>query len=210
MDRALTLLLAVIAGLVVVLGVGALVLTLGGDDDPGELVFEELEPSEFPPVEHDPDAAVALREAWTRWRTATFVSSGTWTRTLDARPDEPLTGEAYTAQDPPRRFQIKLSAVVERTETEETYERLLGTELALVDGYVRGDNRLYDVADAGDGCFHAELIKPVINSPWGLWAEYCFDDATGALELARLRKPDGVDVERHTTIRAEVADADFG
>lgn len=210
MDRALTLLLAVIAGLVVVLGVGALVFTLVGDDEPDELVFEDLEPSAFPPVEHDPDAAVALRDAWTRWRTATFVSSGTWTRTDDDRPDEPLTGEAYTAQDPPRRFQIKLDAVVERTETEEDYEQSLGIELALVDGYIRGDNRLYDVADAGDGCFHAELIEPVLRSPWGRWAEYCFDEETGALELARLRRQSAVDVERHTTIRAEVADADFG
>ena len=97
MVRALTLLLAAVLSVVVVVGVAAVVLTLGADDDGGGVVFEELEPSTFPPVEHDLDAAVALREAWTRWRTATFVSSGVWTRIDDARPDAPIFQRAASA-----------------------------------------------------------------------------------------------------------------
>ena len=209
MDRALTVLLGVIAGVVVVLGAVALVVTLTGDDDPEEARFAELEPSRFPPVTHDDAAARALVDAWSRWRTATFVSSGSWTRILDADPDAPLTGDVYSAQDPPRRFQVRLDGASSIDDPDD-YQSTLVAEISLVGGYVIGDARLYDVADVGDGCFHAELIVAALGSPWGRWAEYCFDEATGALELARVRRQSAVDIERHDAIRADVGDSDFG
>lgn len=203
MDRALVVFLAVVVGAVLTLGVVAAVRTFDGDDS------ASIETS-FPPVEHDGDAAVDLIEAWSRWRTSSFVASGTWTRTLDG-VDAPLTGEVYLAQDPPRRYVVRLGSVVARTTDQEAFENEVVTELALVGGYVTGDGRLYDVAEGDEpGCWRAELVVPALASPWGRWAEYCFDDETGALTKARVRRQSAIDIEINTDVRAEVSDADFG
>ncbi len=74
----------VVIGVVVVLGLAALVLDR--DDDTPSSPIEELS---FPAVEHDEVAAQDLVVAWERWRTASFVTDGTWTRTLD-ESDAPL------------------------------------------------------------------------------------------------------------------------
>ena len=71
-----------------------------------------------------------------------------------------------------------------------------------------GSNRLYDVATDGV-CYQAELIGPALASPWGRWAEFCFDEESGALRLARIRRPSAIDVESINTIRTEVSRADF-
>ncbi|MEO0493201.1 MAG: hypothetical protein AAF081_07285 [Actinomycetota bacterium] len=209
MDRALSVVLAVVAGLIMVLGVAALVVTFSGDDDTDEAVFEPLGPSSFPPVEHDAVAARDLFEAWTRWRTATFVSSGTWTRVDDDMPDEPLIADVYTAQERPRRYQVRFGEVV-RIDDEASYESRLVAELGLVGDWILGENRTHDVAAVGDGCFHAESLVAVLGASWGRWAEFCFDDATGAMVSARVRRQSAVDIERHDAIRAEVEDDDFG
>ena len=41
-------------------------------------------------------------------------------------------------------------------------------------------------------------------------AELCFDDDSGALVLARIRRPSAIDVESIHTVRTDVTDADFG
>ncbi len=208
MQRGLSVILGlVVAGVVLLAGV-AVVLTLRADgDDTAEVTFEPFEVN-FPPVDHDPDSARALIDAWTRWRTATFVVSGTWTRTLDDDPN-PLVGEVYVAQQPPRRYSVRLGNVVDLDRDQATFEADVATELALVGGYVLGDTRLYDVATTDAGCFRAELIEPVAASPWGFWAEYCFDDGSGALASARVRRQTAVDVEEVTAIRTDVTDEDF-
>ena len=111
MDRALTVILGLVAGGIVVLLVAALVLTVTtADDEPFEVTFSPIE-TEFPAVEHDPAAARDLIDAWAARRTGTYVATGTWTRTVDGR-DDPLVGSVFVAQDPPRRYVVRLGAQV--------------------------------------------------------------------------------------------------
>jgi len=90
------------------------------------------------------------------------------------------------------------------------YNDQVAIELALVGGYVSGDARLYNVGRGDPGCFRAEQIVNVLASPWGRWAEFCFDPSSGALASARVRRPSAVDVEIISVIRTDVSDADFG
>ncbi|MEQ8841578.1 MAG: hypothetical protein RIB98_11400 [Acidimicrobiales bacterium] len=215
----------VVAGVVAVLAVAALVL--GDDEDAAPTEGIELS---FPAIEHDDEAAEALVVAWHRWRTATFVTIGTWTRTLDGDED-PLTGDSFLAQDPPRRVVVRLGAVIESIDgstvtcddptepvivpgcTEvaggSSYGERLRTEMSLVLNYARGDDRLYDVATA-DGCFQVALREAALRSPWGRAAEFCFDDETGALASSRVRRQSAIDTEITSVIRTEVTDDDFG
>lgn len=220
-------LLLVATGVVVgVVAVFAIVAALGGGDDDGEPAT-----TSFPAIDHDLDAAAALLEAWERWRTATFVSSGTWSRTLDAG-GAPLSGPIYTAQDPPRRLILRLGSVIDQidgtvarcdlpsdelivpdcvpADTSRTYEERVADEMELVARYLAGPTRLYDVGFGESGCFRVELEAPELRSPWGRWSEFCFDDATGALRSSRTRRTSAVDVSAVDEIRAEVSDADFG
>jgi len=233
MDRALVAILGAVGAAVVVLAVGAIWLTADRGRSDVDLVPEPtvIAGVSFPAIDHDPAAADDLVAAWERWRTATFVSIGTWTRTLDDRPDEPLTGDVYVAQDPPRRLVTRLGAVVERqgdevsacSPTEEDvispaclagagigYEELVIRELGLVRQYVSGDTRIYDIDRSDGGCFRAELIGAALSSPWGRWAEYCFDADTGALQSARVRRVSAIDTESAIQIRPDVTDEDFG
>lgn len=216
----------VVAGVVAVLGIAALT---GGDDEPAPSTLTEIELS-FPAVTHDETAAEDLVVAWNRWRTATFVSSGTWTRTLDGS-DSPLTGDTYTAQDPPRRLALRLGAVIElidgtlvtcdnpaepvivpacsEVDGLRDYDERLQAEMSLVLNYVIGDTRIYDVADV-DGCFEVALTAAAIRSPWGKAAEFCFDEDSGALRSSRVRRESAVDEDIAVFIRTEVTDADFG
>jgi len=214
-----------VAGVVAVLAGAALLSDRDASDE------DPLAPVEvsFPSVEHDPQAAEDLVVAWNRWRTATFVSAGTWTRTLDDS-DEPLTGEAYTAQDPPRRVVVRLGAVIESIDgtvvtcdnPEEpvivpecsevegvlSYDERLQAEMSFVLNYVTGDQRIYDVADVDD-CFRVELIAAALRSPWGRAAQFCFDESSGVLQSSRVRRQSAVDEEVAVTIRTDVSDADF-
>jgi len=214
----------VVAGVIAVLGVAAFVI--GDDGEGAEPRAIELS---FRSVEHDEVSAENLVVAWNRWRTSTFVSSGTWTRTLDSS-DSPLTGDSYTAQDPPRRVVLRLGAIIERVdgavvtcdnpaepvivpECSEfaggaSYDERLRREMSLVLDYVIGEGRIYDVAEI-DGCFHVELVANAIRSPWGRAAQFCFDDDTGALMSSRVRRESAVDEEVTTFVRAEVLDTDF-
>lgn len=197
----------VVSGIVLLLGV-ALVLTLrAAGDEPFEVEFTPLE-TDFPAVEHDPTAAADLIDAWAAWRTGTFVTAGSWTRTVDGRSD-PLVGEVYLAQDPPRRQVIRLGAVVSAIDDPDRFENLVVSELGLVGGYVIGPDRLYDVSRVSDACFHAELVAPSLASPWGRWAEYCFDLESGALISARVRRQTAIDVETTVVVTTEPSDADF-
>ncbi|MFT5202387.1 MAG: hypothetical protein ACI9C1_001775 [Candidatus Aldehydirespiratoraceae bacterium] len=221
----LLILVGVLAGILVVLGLAALV---ADDETPAEPSSDVLEVV-FPAVAHDDDDAIALTVAWNRWRTASFVSSGTWTRTLDG-VDAPLTGDTYTAQDPPRRLVIRLGGVLEQIDGDlrtcdgsaegvivpactdasgqRGYDDRVLAEMLLVVGYVIGESRIYDVA-AIDGCFQVELRPAALRSPWGRAAEFCFDESSGALWSSRVRRQTATDFEQTTAIREEVADTDF-
>jgi hypothetical protein len=185
----------------------------------------------FPAVEHDEAAAAGLLTAWERWRSSTFYSRGTWERRLDAG-DSPLRGPVLTVQDPPRRVVVRMGSLVElidgsirscdsdidgtiapscvSAEAEQSYAERVAAEMAVVEAYVLGSNRPFDIGPGGsDGCFRAENRALLPAAPWGLWAEFCFDDETGAMESARVRRDSAVDTEIMIEIRADVSDADF-
>ena len=213
-------------GILAVLGYAA--FAGGGTDTPGRAPINSIELA-FPAVEHDEQAAEDLVVAWNRWRTTTFVSQGTWTRTLDGS-DSPLTGEVYTAQDPPRRLVLRLGTITEQIDgnlticdgerdeiivpgcTEMTggrsYDDRVTAEMSLVLRYVIGDGRIYDVAEVG-GCFRVELLPAALRSPWGRAARFCFDSESGALRSSLVRRQSAIDVEVNTAIRSDVSDADF-
>ena len=209
MDRALTVILGfVVAGTVLLLGVALVVTIRSADDEPFEVSFTPIE-TDFPAVEHDPAAAADLLDAWAAWRIGTFVTVGTWTRTVDGRPDDPLVGDVSLVQDPPRRQVVRLGSLVSDIDDQERFENLVVTELGLVGGYVLGEDRLYDVARVDEACFHAELMAPALASPWGRWAEYCFDGESGAMVSARVRRQSAIDVEQSIVVTTEVSAADF-
>ena len=176
MDRALTALLAFVGAVVVVLAVAAVVLTVRSNDASPAPVASAPDPNviegiSFPAIDHDPAAAADLVDVWERWRTASFVSIGTWTRTLDG-VTEPLTGDVYMAQDPPRRLSIRLGALAENIDglvaacspVEDdavvapicvrgegiSYDARVGAELALVE---RADSR-----DLGGSARQKDLV----------------------------------------------------
>lgn len=230
MERAALLIGAVSVG--VLLAVGAAVVVFGAGDASDDAGPDGEVTTSFPAIDHDVEAAEELIEAWDRWRRATFVTTGTWQRELDSGGD-PLSGPTLRVQEPPRRLVVRLGSTVERVDdvvaicdTDQAveidppdcvegrgglgYDERVDREVATVSGYVVGDARAYDV-DRGEitGCFRAEARRPTITSPWGRWAEFCFDAGSGALESSRIRKPSAVDTEITSSIRTEVTAADF-
>jgi len=91
-----------------------------------------------------------------------------------------------------------------------SYDQRTDSELDLVGSYVGGDTRIYDV-EFGllPGCYRVELTATVLGSPWGRWAEFCFDDETGALISSRVRRKSAVDVELDVVTSSVVVEADF-
>lgn len=233
MERAALLIGGIAVG--VLLAVGAAMVFLGddsADSDVGGAVS-----TSFPAIDHDPAAATALIDAWQRWRQATFATTGSWERVLDTGGD-PLAGPTMRVQEPPRRLVVRLGATVERVDDTVAvcdrdgdpddgafgidapdcvegvggldYEERVEREVEVVTGYVVGSDRGYDVGRGEiDGCFRAEARVPTITSPWGRWAEFCFDADTGALQSSRIRKPSAVDTEITESIRVDVTAADF-
>jgi hypothetical protein len=222
MERGLYVALGLVVGVVAVLGIYAWRL-----DDESAV---DAPTTNFPAIAHESGAATTLITDWERWRTATFVSEGTWTRTLDG-VDEPLSGSIYTAQDPPRRLVIRLGNTIEQIDNQVatcdtsnddvivpacvagsgmSYDERVAAEMDLVQGYVTGDTRLYDVRLDEKGCYQLEIRVSRLASPWGRWAEFCFDAESGALRRATVRRQTATDLEVIVSIRTEVSDADFG
>ncbi len=221
MERALYVALGLIVGVVVVLGLFVWQL----DDEPSL----DAPTTNFPSVNHDPDVVAPFTAAWERWRTATFVVEGTWTRTVD-NVDEPFGGSLYTAQDPPRRLVTRLGSTVEQIDDQlatcdsssddviappcvpgsgVSYDERVRMEMDLVREYVSGDARFYDLAREESGCFRLEQVVPRLAAPWGRWAEFCFDEESGALRRATVRRQTATDLEVIVSIRTDVTDADF-
>lgn len=227
MGRAALILIGLSVG--VLAGIGAFAL-LEEEQDPLVSAARPVE-SEFPSVDHDPAAASELVAAWERWRTATFSARGTWERRLD-EGGTPLRGVVETVQDPPRRTVVRLGTLVESvdgtmrscdTELENLaappcaegegsigYDQRVALELELVESYVTGDDRPFDVGPGvRTGCYRVENRAFLATAPWGLWAEFCFDADTGAMQSARVRRSSAVDVEIMFEIRSDVTTADF-
>ncbi len=223
--------MGVVLGFIAALLIG--LLFFSGDSSKAPTVSEGR-PVEttFPAVDHDPTAAADLVVTWQAWRMGTFVVDGTWTRTLDSG-GPPLSGAVHIVQSPPRRVVERLGSTVElfdgsvaacdassadeatappcvAGESGLTYQQRIDAELALVRGYVQGDERIYDVGRGLiSGCFRAELVVTTLGSPWGRWAEFCFDSGSGALLSSRIRRQSAVDVEVDAVTNSVVTEADF-
>lgn len=212
----------------ILVGSVAVVVTADAPVDPVTSVGPAA--TSFPAVDHDPEAAAGFVDAWDRWRHATYVARGVWTRHLDAG-GTPLTLATYVAQDPPRRLVVRGGGLLESVdgtvrscdreidtltdclagEVGVDYDEAVERELALVDRQVRGVERAYAVArDEQAGCWVLELEHAVAAPPWGRWARFCFDETTGALVSARVRRPSAVDEEHVVELRSSVTEADFG
>jgi len=228
MNRMVRIGLALLVGFIAAFLIGQLVI---GGPEPAVSGGQPVD-NPFPAVDHDPAAAADLIESWTRWRTSTFVVDGTWTRTLDSG-GPPLSGPVHMVQQPPRRLVERLGARVAMFDdrvasceptgdtsdpaglcaagsTGMTYQQRVEAELVLVSGYVSGDSRVYDVGRGLiSGCYRAELTVVALGSPWGRWAEFCFDTNTGALVSSRVRRQSAVDVEIDKVTSTVVTDSDF-
>jgi len=229
MNRVVMIGAGLFLGFVAALTIGRSVV--GG---PSRSVISEGVPVDnpFPVVDHDPTAAADLISAWSTWRSATFVVDGIWTRTLDAG-GPPLSGPVHIVQSPPRRLVQRLGSTVElyddtvaacepagdepdlaapcvAGQSGITYQQRVDDEMVLVRGYVSGDSRIYDIGRGLiKGCYRAELDVVVLGSPWGRWAEFCFDQTSGALLSSRVRRQSAVDVEIDRVTSTVVVDSDF-
>ncbi len=228
MNRVARVAVGLIVGFAAALVIGRLVIS-----DPTSPISEGVGvDTSFPAVDHDPAAAADLVRSWKAWRMGTFIIDGTWTRTLDSGGPL-LSGPVHIVQDPPRRMTQRLGATVEwfddsvaacepttpddasaapcvAGDTGMSYQQRVEAELAVVVGYVGGDTRIYDVGRGLlPGCYRAELRVPALGSPWGRWAEFCFDPGSGALVSSRVRRQSAVDVEVDAVTSTVVTGADF-
>ena len=89
------------------------------------------------------------------------------------------------------------------------YEESVEDEVARWDDYFDGQVPLYRVETRGDGCFDLTLTQMFPAPPYGRYARFCFDDATGAIVYSEIRKDEGTDVQEAIEVRSAVTDADF-
>lgn len=204
--------LATVAGIVVGV-VAAVGLVAGG-----------VLPRDGEPV----DAVEPFLEAYRASREATYAMEGEFTRTLaDGRT---LSSAAFVAQRPPDVVRRQLGALDGafrgRTLNCSTgpdgrfacaagapapdYQAEVDRDVEILAGYFRGAVPLYEVTDAGDGCFDLRQVGSYPDPPYGVRTRMCFDRASGAMRLLELRREGGsVDRVEATTIRTAVVDADF-
>jgi hypothetical protein len=198
----------------------ALVATSDGDRGHGEPAGDE-------------DAATAFVDAWERSRQATFVRTGTFERRSEIT-DAAITSEDELAQRPPRRLHRQLGGVDGRDDRRTivcpaepggdgdpaechlgdpagaSYDEDVAAEVAALRTLVEGASPVYSVSRAGDGCFGLEQVRPEPRAPFGVEAQLCFDDATGAPTDSRVRYAGGiVEVIAVTDLTGSVDDADL-
>jgi hypothetical protein len=174
------------------------------------------------------DAVAPFLAAYRTSREATYAMEGEFTRTLaDGRT---LSSAAFVAQRPPDVVRRQLGSLTGtfrgRTLNCSTgpdgrfacapgaaapdHQAEVDRDVEIFAGYFRGAVPLYEVVDAGDGCFDLRQVAPYPDAPYGVQTRMCFDEATGAMRLLELRRENGsVDRVEATTIRDRVTDVDF-
>lgn len=181
----------------------------------------------------EPDPAAGFAAAWERSREATFVASGTYERSSEVT-GATLSSEDVLVQRPPQRVHHQLGGTEGRDDdrllvcpappagSEErepcrlgppsgvSYAASVTREVEGVRSLTAGDDPLYEVSDAGPGCFDLRLRRVDPRAPFGVAASFCFDDATGAPVSSRVLHEGGiVEVVVATSIRVEVTEADL-
>ena len=152
----------------------------------------------FPPAD-DPEVAGRFLVAWQRYRMSTFSVAADVTR---IRSDGGrLVTQRLEVQQPPNRIVQEHGSVSGRLEGRAVncsldasgaqvcgatggvvpaWEDEVTEELAVLRGYVSGDDRIYDVTEA-DGCFELQAVATAVDLPYGQSARFCFDERIGAL-----------------------------
>lgn len=171
--------------------------------------------------------------AWERSREATFVTTGTYERHSDVT-GATLSSEDVVAQRPPRRLHRQLGGVDGRDDDRlivcpappagddepapcrlgppggETYAETVRREVEGLRSLTQGHPLLYRVQEPTPGCFDLELLRVDPRAPFGIQATFCFDAATGAPSMRRVRHEGGVvEALAVTSIRTDVTAADL-
>lgn len=214
MSRARWVVAGGVSGLVLGLGLAAVVVWPDGDAADDELSHEE--------------ASSAFVRAWERSRTEEFVVLSTSHR--ETAMGGELDAEQELVQRPPdylvRQFGSVDGRVDDRpvtcqpdpdgllrcdlADTElEPYDEQIASEVETLEGYFEGEHPLYRVSVDGEGCFDLHLTRVFPAPPYGEYARFCFDDATGARIYKEVRQAEGTDVVEAVEIRTDVSDADF-
>lgn len=180
------------------------------------------------------EAAEQFIAAWERSREATFVTIGTYERRSGVS-GATLTSEDIVVQRPPQRLHRQLGGVdgvdddrlvlcpappegdEERAAPCQaggpsgvSYAERVRTEVEGLRSILGGEEPLYSVTSPSPGCF--ELVQRRIDprAPFGVRSSFCFDGASGAVRLSRVRHEGGIaETVVVTAIRTEVSDADL-
>ncbi|HET6966980.1 MAG TPA: hypothetical protein VFI44_01830 [Ornithinibacter sp.] len=180
----------------------------------------------------DRSAAEGFIDAWERSRQATFVRFGTFERTSDAT-GATISSEDVLAQRPPRRLHRQLGGAEGRDDRRRiscpaaptggdelectvgpdigsSYEEDVAEEIAGLHSLLDGDQPVYAVVRAGDGCYDLAQQRVEPRAVFGVEASFCFDPASGAPIDHRVRYAGGVsEVLAVTGLRTTVEDADL-
>jgi hypothetical protein len=180
-----------------------------------------------PVVTRGPQAAEAFTEAWERSRLGTYYVRSEVERTT---PNGELSSELEVAQRPPdvvrrqhgalwgRQGDRTISCVADENDIVTCgpggqvlppFEDEVAEEMARWAAYLEGDQPLYRVSTAGDGCFDLALTQVYPSPPYGTEARFCFDEETGAMITNRIVRDEGTEVLTAVEVRADVTDADF-
>lgn len=178
------------------------------------------------PVTGDP-AEEAFVAAWERSRLGTFYVASEFHRTT---PNGELESVHEVAQRPPdvvrREFggiegrigNRSISCTLDPDDRERCtqggadlppYDEEVAEEVARWDNYFVGSVPLYRVEMHEDGCFDLSLTRLSPSPPYGNWARFCFDDATGAMVYAEVHRDEGTDLLEAIEVRSSVSDADL-
>lgn len=152
----------------------------------------------IPPAD-DPEAPGRFLVAWQRYRMATFTVEAEVRRHRSDGAD--LLSFRREVQQPPNRIVQEHGSASGRLDGKAVncslaadgsqicgatgasvpaWEDEVARELAVLRGYVAGDERLYDVTQDG-WCFELDLVRAYPDPPYGEVARFCFDETTGAL-----------------------------
>lgn len=193
--------------------------------------------ADLAPAEADPAAVDDFVEAWERSRTETYRAESRWHRVTPAGGE--LARARVVAQRPPDRLlraggQVEGSVdgvrylcddvpdespemqelfdpgcrAIEVPRSEDAYSNSVAEEVDALWSYVGGEQPLYRVS-RDDGCFDLRLARGMFAPPYGDRARFCFDDATGAVSLLRIERPEGTDTLELLAVTPEVTDDDF-
>lgn len=221
------LLLGAVAVAALVITFAALSLVAGhGDDEPQAVadvpvtvVLEDV-PS------NDVDLARELLEAWWRSRLATYRVESEFVRTLDdgsslrldrvvvQRPPDVVVQQSGTVRAEVDGQIVRCTPGPDDSLTctsglsEADYRARAEAELEVLVSWLRGEPPIYELSRE-DGCFHLELVRAVLEPPYGRSADLCFDQVSGALRRLRIERRGSVDEIVARSISTDVDESDL-